>query len=279
MSLGACTAKRILKLVGVRHSCSQHMRARLSFAVAAFVLCASAVAIPISKQDPNVCRLQDGRFPGPALPLFKQCDPRWGDDVIETTTVCKVGCLMSSIASALAGHGILVDGESTDPGTLNAWLRNNGGYDKNNDLEEAVVPKLNARVSWTCGWCGAFRNATAFNISEIAQQLELGHVIIANVDAGRHFVVVTGYNVSEDTVFVNDSGFSRNCYPMSQVVGWRIFDMNAASGACNGHSVRALANGLQPNCTDSQFLCKYLPGKSQCCTKGESCVMNVGCRC
>jgi hypothetical protein len=255
------------------------MKSPSSILVAALLLCASAAALPIANQNPNVCNLQDGKFPGPVLPLFKQCDPRWGDDVIETTTVCKVGCLMSSIASALAGHGILVDGQSSNPGTLNAWLRSNGGYDKNNDLEEGVIPKLSARVSWTCGWCGAFRNATVFSIGDIAQQLEQGHVIIANVDAGGHFVVVTGYNVTDDVVFVNDSGFTRNCYPMSQVVGWRIFEMDAASAACNGYSVAARAPGAQPSCPDGQFLCKYLPGKSQCCTKGESCVVNAGCRC
>jgi hypothetical protein len=255
------------------------MKAQSSILVAALLLCASAVALPIAKQTPNVCNMQDGKFPGPVLPLFKQCDSRWGDDVIETTTVCKVGCLMSSIASALAGHGILVDGQSSNPGTLNAWLRGNGGYDKDNNLEEGVIPKLSARVSWTCSWCGAFRNATAFSIGDIAQQLEQGHVIIANVDAGHHFVIVTGYNITDDVVFVNDSGFDRNCYPMSQVVGWRIFEMDAASAACNGYSVAARAHGAPPSCPNGQFLCKYLPGKSQCCTKGENCVVNVGCRC
>ncbi len=254
------------------------MKARLSILIATLWLCASAVALPIAaSRDPNNCNVHDGKFPGPVLPLFKQCDPRWGDDVIETTTVCKVGCLMSSIASALAGHGVLVDGENANPGTLNAWLRSNGGYDKDNDLEEGVIPKLSSRVSWTCSWCGAFRNATAFSISDIAQQLELGHVIIANVDAGGHFVVATGYNITEETIFVNDSGFTRNCYPMNQVVGWRIFEMDASSAVCNGHSIRA--RSVQPSCPDGQFLCKYLPGKSSCCTKGENCVMNVGCRC
>ena len=251
------------------------MRFALSIAVALLLMCASAAALPIAKRDTHVCNLQHGEFPGPASPLFKQCDPRWGDDIIETTTVCKVGCLMNSIASAIAGRSIRVDGQEANPGTLNTWLRNNGGYDPNNDLEEAVIPKLSTRISWTCSWCGAFRNATAFSISDIAQQLQEGHVVIANVDAGHHFVLVTGYNISHDTVYVNDSGFTRNCYPMSEVVGWRVFDMEAASGACNGYATW----GADPTCPDGQFLCKYLPGKSQCCTKGESCVTNVGCRC
>lgn len=41
-------------------------------------------------------------------PLYKQCDPRWGGDIIESTTVCKVGCLMSSVSMALAGKNITI---------------------------------------------------------------------------------------------------------------------------------------------------------------------------
>ena len=32
-------------------------------------------------------------------------------------------------------------------------------------------------------------------------------------------------------------------------------------------------------CTTGQTACEYLPGKTQCCTAGESCITNVGCRC
>eukprot|EP00742_Colponemidia_sp_Colp-10_P004023 GILJ01004291.1.p1 GENE.GILJ01004291.1~~GILJ01004291.1.p1 ORF type:complete len:266 (-),score=26.78 GILJ01004291.1:164-961(-) len=32
-------------------------------------------------------------------------------------------------------------------------------------------------------------------------------------------------------------------------------------------------------CPSGQEVCKYLPGKTECCTKGESCIPNVGCRC
>jgi hypothetical protein len=36
-----------------------------------------------------------------------------------TTTICAVGCLMSSTSMALAGHGITVAGSLATPGTLN----------------------------------------------------------------------------------------------------------------------------------------------------------------
>lgn len=185
---------------------------------------------------------------------------------------------MSSIASALRGRGFLVDEDKSNPGTLNAWLRSKGGYNKDNDLDEAVIPKISPQnISWTCKWCGAFRSATVFNISDIAAQLQKGHVVIANVDDGDHFVLVTGYNISHDKIYVNDSGFTRNCYPMTEVVGWRIFKMEGHDGGteCNGYGVY----GENRICPKGELLCNYLPGKSQCCTQSESCVMKVGCRC
>eukprot|EP00058_Branchiostoma_floridae_P011141 XP_002596629.1 hypothetical protein BRAFLDRAFT_78475 [Branchiostoma floridae] len=32
-------------------------------------------------------------------------------------------------------------------------------------------------------------------------------------------------------------------------------------------------------CPNHEKKCDYLPGKFECCTKGESCIPNVGCRC
>ena len=100
-------------------------------------------------------------------PLYKQCDPRWGNNTIvrrdciravmiatasakahvlpiptlwsftvavllwlgqETTTVCAVGCLMSSISMAIAQKNIQISGQTSDPGTLNAFLRTHNGY-------------------------------------------------------------------------------------------------------------------------------------------------------
>lgn len=32
-------------------------------------------------------------------------------------------------------------------------------------------------------------------------------------------------------------------------------------------------------CPSDLVTCRYLPGKTECCTKGEACIPNVGCRC
>jgi len=37
-------------------------------------------------------------------PLFKQCNSSWGSDIMERETICKVGCLMSSVRCVCLQH-------------------------------------------------------------------------------------------------------------------------------------------------------------------------------
>jgi hypothetical protein len=84
-----------------------------------------------------------------AYPLYDQCNPAWGSDLMYNETICEVGCLMTSIATALAGKGLLINGVVSTPATFNTWLRNEGGYDDHNDLQEEVVPKMNPKnIAW-----------------------------------------------------------------------------------------------------------------------------------
>ena len=186
-------------------------------------------------------------LPVPSYPTFKQCDARWGSDLIVDETVCAVGCLMSSIAAALHGAGYAAGTAAApppavDPGTLNAWLRANGGYTKGNDLEEAVVPKIAppGDVVWP-------PDAMQLNASAVGMRTLRGwltrvdaatnasrpRVVIANVLHGRHFVLVVGWDAfDEDTLIVRDSGFDRTTYSHSRdVVGYRLFDVVRAPGA------------------------------------------------
>lgn len=79
--------------------------------------------------------------------------------VMEKETICEVGCLISSVAMALNGHQILVDGEVADPGNLNAWLRNNNGYLANDELKEGTLQKLSPNVKYVGKFCGKFHHA------------------------------------------------------------------------------------------------------------------------
>ncbi len=40
-------------------------------------------------------------------------------------SICKVGCLLSSVAMALAGHRVTVDATHATPASLNKWLQSN----------------------------------------------------------------------------------------------------------------------------------------------------------
>lgn len=174
-------------------------------------------------------------------PLYKQCDPRWGKDIIVSTTVCAVGCLMSSTSMAIGGKGIKISGDSSNPGTLNSWLKTHGGYTSGNDLIESVVPRVNPEhISWPSD---AMHPTNNLPVTTIIELLKSGRPVIANVMHGHHFVLVTGWDGAEeadtaqlrggqsryeavDTLFVNDPGFNRNTYSYSEdVVGWRLFNM------------------------------------------------------
>ena len=83
------------------------------------------------------------------FPTFKQCDQPWANDIMDTKTICSVGCLMTSTVMGLAGSNILINEASGDPRVLNTWLKANGGYDGSNDLIESVVPKIDpSRITW-----------------------------------------------------------------------------------------------------------------------------------
>lgn len=179
-------------------------------------------------------------------PLFKQCDPTWASDIIHIKTVCAVGCLMSSTAMALSQRGIPIPASSANgalnatPGTLNAWLLANGGYvGDTDDLDEAVVVKLDpSRISWTNA---SMHRSNDLSWGHVVALLRSGAVVIANVLAGRHFVLVVGVDdeIAGSTLYVNDAGFSRASYSYKDVVGWRLYGMAARARPHTGHAAVA----------------------------------------
>ncbi len=138
---------------------------------------------------------------GRNYPLYKQCDSRWASEQLgtSTNTICKAGCLMSSVAMGLAGIG-----KSYNPSTLNAWLKKNNGYANKDLLVWSSVTSLGLK----------FEGKAAK--SKIKSSLDAGKVVILNVHNGQHWVLATSY--SGDTIQVNDPGFSVNSYTLSQIV-------------------------------------------------------------
>jgi hypothetical protein len=130
--------------------------------------------------------------------MYKQCDAKWGKDQLGTSsnTICKAGCLMSSIAMSLAGTG-----RSDNPGTLNKWLTSHGGYVSGDLFVWASVNSLGIK------YIGKVSN------SNIASSLSAGHIVILNVHNGGHWVLAT--SMTGSTISVNDPGFSTTSYSLS----------------------------------------------------------------
>jgi hypothetical protein len=73
----------------------------------------------------------------------------------------------------------------------------------------------------------------AVSATQVHQYLMQGRPVIANVDSGRHFVLVTGWRTGDaDTVLINDPYFNVTTYSISKdIVGWRLFNMTAVPHA------------------------------------------------
>jgi hypothetical protein len=139
-----------------------------------------------------------------SYPLYKQCDGRWGSNSLGSRTVCAIGCLMSSVSMALNGLGKSVNGQSANPGTLNSFLKSNGGYSGNLFMWGAV-----SRY-------GLRYEGQPTSSSSIKSAICANKVVILNVNHGGHWVLATGVTSSGYTV--NDPGFSRSSYTFGEVV-------------------------------------------------------------
>ena len=137
---------------------------------------------------------------------YEQCDYRWANQMLgwcQGTSICDAGCAMTSATMMLATKGINVD-----PGSLDDWLSNNGGY----------VDGCN--IIWSS--VDAF-GVTAFQGMEVADEeaicngLSQGHGIIANVMNDGHWVLLTGC-LGGGVFAVNDPGFNRDTYGIWEIV-------------------------------------------------------------
>ena len=145
-------------------------------------------------------------------PLYKQCGQSWSADKLgSSSTICKVGCLMSSLSSALAGLGRTINGQTATPQTLNAWLKSNGGYSGNLFVWSSLRPFGLTFVKKTSSQ------------SEIKAAICNNKVVALNVNGGGHWVLATGVDGSSYTV--NDSGATKFTFPFSGVTQAAIFSI------------------------------------------------------
>ena len=108
--------------------------------------------------------------------IFFKGDSTWKDDVLGSdSTICKVGCLMSSVSMALKGRGKTVNGQSSNPRVLNNYLRANSGYYGNLFIWGAVA-------KFGFSYVGIITD-----INQIKSYICQNKVVILNVKNGNHW--------------------------------------------------------------------------------------------
>lgn len=146
------------------------------------------------------------------VPGFAQGDPAWKDDLLggehgPGTTLHAEGCAVASAAMVLASYGI-----DTDPGRLNRFLAETGGYTKEGwiywEKAAALAPGLvekayedlpsQARIDWN---------------------LLRGNPVIVRVrlPENTHFVVIAGKEGWDYLIRDPGAGAARGLYPLREL--------------------------------------------------------------
>ncbi len=164
------------------------------------------------------------------VPSFKQGtapyndnNPIWESDVFAAgdqiqygcgRTMAQCGCATSSLAMVLKYHKIdkLPNGTEITPGTLNTWLKNNKGYNRNLGVIWPTLGRLakESRVQNPNFNYDAleYDSNIYFDTNKVTNDLNQGIPNILQVDApGMHFVVAKGK--IGNTFEINDPLFNR----------------------------------------------------------------------
>jgi len=110
---------------------------------------------------------------------------------------------MSSVAMMLTTKGA-----NLNPGQFNDWLTSHGGYESGCDIYWGKADSFGKTH---------FQAIETASEATICAGLKAGHGIIANVNGGGHWVLLTGC-AGGGVFYVNDPGFSRSTYTMGEIL-------------------------------------------------------------
>ena len=163
-----------------------------------------------------------------SYPLFLQCDAAWGKDKMGgDATVCQQGCAMSCVSMFVNGRNFtLPTGQSSNPGSLNAWLKANQGY-------KCIAGNCNNLVLDAPNRLAPPGHITFVSETEkpedplqVLQGLHQGMVYIAHVRNRSHFVLVLGMDPENpSTLLVNDPYYKTDSYPYAEVSDFIIYQV------------------------------------------------------
>ena len=154
---------------------------------------------------------------------FAQADPRWADDQLGPTasTMGEEGCAVSSAAMVLAYYG-----QDIDPGRLNAFLSNNGGYTPEGWLYWEKAAQYQQRTPANDNERGrtlvrhAYEDLPSYFL--IDSNLARGNPVIVRVHLPSgitHFVVVAGKAGFDYLIQDPASGGVNRVYPLRELAG------------------------------------------------------------
>ena len=158
-------------------------------------------------------------------PSFKQCDVRWGSDVMgivgdgHRATICQEGCAMTCLSMVLAGRKLWAAGGNVTPGTLNQYLAAHGEYRcDSGDCDNLVLTAADDLTG------GRMRLVGEWAIGSISTNLLVDGLaandiaFIAHVaNRGHHFVLLREFDPKADTFAVLDPLYSTQTYSRANI--------------------------------------------------------------
>jgi len=145
-----------------------------------------------------------------SIPDWRQCDSRWGSDHLGTCsdTICSSGCAITSVCMYIASRGY-----GGNPGTFNKWLKSNGGYASGCLIYWGKVDNLGF---------SSFQGLENPTYSTVCTSVGKSNGIIANVNNGHHYVLVTGCTGSS-SYKVHDPAGRQTTFTHSEVKTFAVY--------------------------------------------------------
>jgi len=181
--------------------------------------------------------------------LYKQCSSPWGTETLGTgsDTICAAGCAMSSVSMILATWGEKVNGQTTNPGTLNTWLINNGGYASGDLIVWASINKLG-----TVQFSNIYSGTGSLSAEELRSNVDKSKPTVVNVRDGAHWVLVVGYQSNSSTEFmVNDPGFSQTSYEYSCMSNYVVYSAPSITTTSTTSATTTTSSSSSPSSATS----------------------------
>jgi hypothetical protein len=144
------------------------------------------------------------------VPRFAQNDPRWADDELgpASSTMGEEGCAVSSAAMVLAFYG-----QDIDPGRLNAFLSNSGGYTPQGWLYWERAADFQPGLARH-----AYEDLPSYFL--IDSNLARGNPVIVRIllpNGVTHFVVIVGKAGFDYLIQDPASGGAHGVYPLRRL--------------------------------------------------------------